>query len=135
MRTIRHRPLARLVVLVVFSAVLSSALFSQVYPVTVDKVEPPNWRTGPSSNVMLRLSGQHLDDVVGVATKHKGVRVIRTESPDANHLVVWLRISSDAAPGTMMLQVSTRFMTTFAAVPMFEQNAAVSLRGELTADK
>jgi hypothetical protein len=84
---------------------------------------------------MLRLSGQRLDRVVSVAVKHKGIRVIRIESPDPSQLLVWLSISSDAEPGTMMLQVSTRFMTTFTAVPMFEQNAALSSSGALTADK
>jgi hypothetical protein len=59
---------------------------------------------------------------------------MRTESPDANRLLVWLRISPDAAPGTMVLQISTHYLTTFALVPMFEP-ASPSSRGELTAGK
>jgi hypothetical protein len=119
----------------VFSAALCCTLSAQIHPATVQKIEPPNWQMGPSSNLMLCLAGQHLDSVVGVAVRHKGVRVIRIKSPDENHLFVLLRIASDAVPGTMMLQVSTRFMTTFATVPMFEQNAAVASRGTLTGDK
>ena len=80
---------------------------------------------------MLSLSGLSLDRVVRVNVKHKGVRVIHIASPDANHLFVLLRISSDAEPGTIMLQLSTRFTTTFAAVPIFEQSS----RGERAIDK
>jgi hypothetical protein len=135
MPTIRRIPLVSLIGLAVFLAAFSNSLFAQMTPATVERVEPPSWRMGPSSNVMLRLSGQHLEDVVAVKIKHKGVHVIRTEAPDENHLLVWLRISADATPGTMMLQVSTRFMTTFASVPMFGENLAPSSHGELTAGK
>jgi hypothetical protein len=128
-------PLCRLICLVVFLATLSGSPSAQLLPITVDKVEPPNWRTGPSSNVMLCLSGLHLDGVVRVTVKHRGIRVVRIQSPDTNHLFVLLHISSGAEPRAMMLQLSTRFMTTFAAVPMFEENAALSSRDAPTADK
>ena len=135
MPTIRRIPLVSLIALAVFVAAFSNPLLAQLIPVTVDRVDPPSWRMGPSSEVMLRLSGQHLEDVVAVKTKHKGVHVIRSEAQDENHLLVWFRISADATPGTMMLQVSTRFTTTFTSVPMFEENLAPSSHGELTAGK
>lgn len=84
---------------------------------------------------MLTLSGQHMDGVLRVTVKHKGVKVIGIEARDANHLLVSLRIAADAEPGTMMLQLYTRFMTTFTAVPMFEQNSGLALEGELRADQ
>ena len=126
---------ARLVGLLVFLAVLSVSPSAQLIPITVDKIDPPNWRTGPSSDVMLSLSGLNLDRVVGVTVKHKGVRVVHIACPDTNHLFVLLRISSGAEPGTMMLQLSTRFTTTFAALPMFEQKANPSSGGELPIEK
>jgi hypothetical protein len=130
-------PLARSVGLAVLLAALSGSPTAQLLPVTVDKVEPINWTTGTSSDVMLSLSGLHLDDVVRATVKHRGVRVIRIESPDANHLFVVLRISPDVVePGRMMLQLSTRFTTTFAAVPLVEKKTPLSSRGEGTvADK
>ncbi|MGD0733341.1 MAG: cyclomaltodextrinase N-terminal domain-containing protein [Terracidiphilus sp.] len=112
-------------------ALYSASLLAQVIPVTIDKVEPANWQPGHSAEVKLCFSGQHLDSVVAVAVKHKGVRVLRVESPDASHLFVLLRISADAVPGMMMLQVSTRFMTTFAAVPMLGEH----LPGQLSASQ
>jgi hypothetical protein len=135
MPIIRPSRFISLIALSVLSVALSSPLVAQAVPVSVERVEPPAWRLEPSSDLMLRLSGRHLEDVVSVKVKHKGVHVIHVESPDGNHLLVLLRISADATPGTMMLQVSTRFMTTFAAVPMFEENATLPARGELTADK
>lgn len=84
---------------------------------------------------MLTLSGQHMDGVLRVAVKHKGVHVIGIEVRDANHLFVLLRIAADAEPGTMMLQLYSRFMTTFAAVPMLKQNGSLASEGELKADQ
>jgi len=114
------------------TTVLCGALLAQTHsaPMTVESVEPQSWRAGPTAEVMVRLSGQQLDSVVGVKIKHKGIRVIRMGSPDPNHLFVLLLISSNAEPGTVILQVSTHFMTTFAALPMFEQGSESSLRGE-----
>jgi hypothetical protein len=126
---------ARLTCLVIFFVVLSATLYAQVVPISIDRVEPVTWR--PSSDLVLRLSGHNLDGVISVATRYRGVRVIRTQSLDASHLLVWIRFSPQVEPGAMVLQVSTRFMTTFTTVPMFEPNAtpSLALRGELTADK
>ncbi len=126
MRKVRSFPISRLIGLATLSVILVGSLFSQAIPV-VEKVDPPTWQPNSSSDVMLRISGQGMDAVVGVKTKHKGVRVMRVESPDQNHLLVWLKVSSGAAPGTMMLQVSTRYMTTFTAVPSFGESSAPPL--------
>lgn len=83
--------------------------------------------------MLLRLSGQHLDTVVDVKIKHKGIRVIRLVPQDPGHLMVCLHISTDAQPGTLVLQVSTPFLTTFANLPMFAESAAATSRDELTA--
>jgi hypothetical protein len=80
---------------------------------------------------MLFLSGMNLDRVVDVTVKHKGLRVLRIQSPDAKHLSVLLRISPDAEPGTAMLQLSTRFTTTFTALPMFGEQDLLSSGAEL----
>src|SRR6266702_527807 len=127
MLRVRPRQISRLIGLAILTVIFTCSLFAQAVPVTIEKVEPPTWRTDPSSSVMLRISGQGMDRVVGVKTRHKGVRVTRMELLDHNHLLVWLRISPDAAPGMMMLQLSTRYMTTFTAVPSFVEKAATSL--------
>jgi hypothetical protein len=131
MPKIFRRPLACLVIQTFSVVLFSGAILAQVIPLTIDKVEPANWQPGHSAEVLLRLSGQHLDSVENVAVKHKGIRVLRIQSPDAKHLLVLLRIAPDAKPGTLMLQVSTRTMTRFAAVPMFGEHAA----GELSASQ
>ncbi len=128
MATICRSPMVCLIGLVL----ISGALFAQVLPSTVEKVEPSGWQAGPASNLMLTLSGRHMDGVLRVTVKHKGVQVIGIESRDANHLFVLLHIGANAEPGTMMLQLFTQFMTTFAAVPMFSE---LSSRSKPSADK
>jgi len=130
MLSVRPRRISRLVKIAVLSAIYTCSLFAQAVPVTVEKVDPSTWLTDSSSGVMLRISGQGMDRVVGVKIRHKGIHVTRVESPDRDHLLVWLRISPDAAGGVMMLQLSTRYMTTFAAVPSFTEKAATSLSAD-----
>ncbi len=112
---------------------LGIVLAAQVAPVTIEKVGQPTWDEA-GGKVVLILAGQHLDGVVRVKVKHKGIRVIRAQAPDANHLLVWLNVSH-AAPGTIMLQVCTRYLTTFAAIPMLDRNAASMPLAELSANK
>lgn len=136
MPTTRCKWIARTIAPVVITLICCTALLAQnrPIPVVVDHVEPSNLHRGASEEVVLRLSGEQLDKVVGVKVKHKGVRVVRMDLQDDGHLLVTLRISRKAEPGTLMLQVFTRYMTTFAALP-FEQPSAPSVRGELSAAK
>lgn len=113
-------------------ALISGVLFAQGLPATVEKIEPSGWQPGPASNLMLTLSGRHMDGVLRVTVRHRGVQVIGIESRDSNHLFVLLHIGANAEPGTMMLQLFTQFMTTFAAVPMFSE---LSPRSKPSADE
>ncbi len=90
----------------------------------VDAVEPAAWRPGADSDVVYRLRGEHLQHVVGVKLKHKGIRVTRVKAEDDEHVLVTLHISGKADPGALVLQVYTRYMTTFATLPMTESSAA-----------
>ena len=136
MPTIRFKWISRTTTPVVITLICCSALLAQSrpIPVKVENVEPASLHRGASEEMVLRLSGEQLDKVVGVKVRHKGVRVVRMDTQDDHHLLVTLRISRKAEPGTLVLQVSTRYMTTFAALP-FEQPSAPSARGELSASK
>ncbi len=123
---------------IVFSAVIFSAtLMAQTHsvPMKVNQIEPANWRIGDKKEVVLRLSGEHLASAVGVKVKHKGIRITGVQHPDHDHLLVTLRISPKAEPGTLMLQVFTRFMTTFAPLPMQDGDDPSAVHGELAAAK
>jgi hypothetical protein len=101
----------------------------------VSQIEPANWRLGEEQQIVLRLSGEHLASAVGVKVKHKGIRVMNVRHPDDDHLLVTLRISPKAEPGTLMLQVFTRYMTTFAGLPMRDADDPTAVHGELAATK
>jgi len=123
-------------------AILSGALLALDHPVRVplvavkvQNVEPANWRAGASGELVLQLSGEHLDKVVGVKVKHKGIRVIHLQQREDGRLLVTLRISPHAEPGTLVLQVFTRFLTTFAELPMNEQNSVTRGNGVLSASQ
>lgn len=128
---------ARKAVIAIIAIMFSVALMAQtrVLPIKINDVQPPNWRMGTANEIVLRLSGEHLDGAVGVKVKHKGIRVTQVQHPDAEHLVVTLSVSPKAEPGTLMLQVFTRFMTTFAGVPMAEGEDVAVVHGELSATK
>jgi hypothetical protein len=128
------RGIARATAVAVSVVILSGALFARTEQVIakVDGIQPASWQMGADENVVLRLSGKHLDEVVGVKVKHKGVRVVHMQSQDSNHLLVTLHVSQNAEPGTVMLQVFTRFLTTFAALPM-ETGIALPASGNLAA--
>jgi hypothetical protein len=102
-------------------------------PVKVDSVEPASWKMGADKEIVVRLSGDHLDRVEGVKIKHKGIRVIHMQAEGDNHLLVTLHISPKAEPGTLIFQVFTHYMTTFAELPMLETGNTRSSPGELAA--
>lgn len=119
---------------VVFSSVVLTAQTRPV-PMKVNQIEPANWRIGGEQEMVLRLSGEHLASAVGVKVKHKGIRVTNVQRPDDDHLLVTLRISPKAEQGTLMLQVFTRSMTTFAGLPMLNSDDPSAVHGELAATK
>jgi hypothetical protein len=122
MRTLGHNPFVprvfSMAACLLALVLIPSAVFAQALPLSIDKVDPPEWQhSGQRYDVTLRLSGHHLDSVVRVQVRRKGIRVLHVESPDSDHLLVVLRIAKNADPRTVVMQLSTKFMTTFATVP------------------
>ena len=116
------RILASAVAVTVSAAMLSGTVLARTIqvPAKVDLIEPASWKLGTDTEIVVRLSGDHLDRVEGVKVKHKGIRVIHMQAEGDNHLLVTLQISPNAEPGTLILQVFTHFMTTFAELPMLQ---------------
>jgi hypothetical protein len=129
------RILAGAVAVTAGAAILSGTLLARTnqVPAKVDSVEPASWKMGASTEIIVRLSGDHLDRVEGAKVKHKGIRVIHMQAEDDNHLLVTLHISPNAEPGTLVLQVFTHYMTTFAELPMLQSGDTRSGPGELAA--
>jgi len=105
----RKRVLAASVLVVLAFAQLATKAVAQPPAADpwVEKIEPPNWWVGLAANPMLLLTGSDLQGA-RVATAHRGLRVVRTQSSANGHyLLVWLDIAPDAAPGRIPLRIVT----------------------------
>jgi neopullulanase len=73
----------------------------------VTKVEPPNWWLRLTPELMVLLSGRHLE-ASGVACNLPNLIVERTESTvGGNYLFVWLKLGSDLKSGTAVCRITT----------------------------
>ncbi len=111
--SLRFSKLALLVSIVFSYSVLASQIFaapaqdqSPIAPV-VKKSEPPGWWLKLTPEVLVLLSGQHLQ-ATEVACNLPTLRVTHTESTAAgNYLFVWLKIGADTRSGTVVCRVIT----------------------------
>jgi glycosidase len=70
-------------------------------------LDPPNWWTGYSPNVMLLVAGQNLEGS-RVTCERTGLRILRSKTTsDGKYLFLWLAIASNAQPGTAVLRIET----------------------------
>jgi neopullulanase len=73
----------------------------------VSKVEPPNWWIGLTPEVMLLVSGRHLE-ATHVLCNLPTLKVSRTQSSgNGDYLFVWLKIAADARSGTAICRITT----------------------------
>src|SRR6201993_5414691 len=73
----------------------------------VKKVEPPNWWIGLAPDLMVLLSGQHLQ-ATKVACNLPDVVVGHTEaSQGGNYLFVWLKFGRQLRSGTIVCHLTT----------------------------
>ncbi len=89
----------------------------------VTKVDPPNWWTRFTPEVMLLLSGQNLSQA-SVSTSSPGITVTRTQPGASDHyLFVWLTVNSSAAAGPVSLQVRSSSGGTEIKFPLLSRDA------------
>lgn len=87
----------------------------------VTKVEPPNWWIGLSPDVMVLLSGQHLQ-ATHVSCNLASVTVGRTEaSANGEYLLVWMKIGTETQSGTAVCRVETPNGNTTFELPLSER--------------
>ncbi len=73
----------------------------------ITKVEPPGWWINLTPEVMILLSGRHLQ-ATEVACNLPTLRVSRTQSTAAGtYLFVWMKIAADTRSGTAICRVAT----------------------------
>ena len=73
----------------------------------VTKVEPPNWWLRLTPELMLLLSGQHLE-ATGVTCNLQNLVVERTQATaGGNYLFIWLKLGADLKSGTAVCRINT----------------------------
>jgi glycosidase len=73
----------------------------------VSKLEPPNWWIGLTPEVLLLISGRHLE-ATHVLCNLATLKVSRTQSSgNGDYLFVWLKIAADARSGTAVCRITT----------------------------
>ena len=78
----------------------------------VTKVEPPNWWLKLTPELMVLLSGQHLE-ATGVSCNLPNLVVERTQATaGGNYLFVWLKLEPEIKSGTAVCRITTPAGTT-----------------------
>src|SRR6266851_2475240 len=84
----------------------------------VTKVEPPNWWLKLTPELMVLLSGQHLE-ATGVSCNLPNLVVERTQATaGGNYLFVWLKLEPEIKSGTAVCRITTPAGTTSFELPL-----------------
>jgi glycosidase len=84
----------------------------------VTKVEPPNWWLRLTPELMVLLSGRHLE-ATGVTCNLPNLVVERTQATaGGNYLFVWLKLGAELRSGTAVCRISTPTGTTSFELPL-----------------
>jgi neopullulanase len=84
----------------------------------VTKVEPPNWWLRLTPELMVLLSGRHLE-ATGVTCNLANLVVERTQATaGGNYLFVWLKLEAELKSGTAVCRISTPTGTTSFELPL-----------------
>jgi len=84
----------------------------------VTKVEPPNWWLRLTPEIMVLLSGSHLE-ATGVTCNLSGLLVERTQATaGGSYLFVWLKLGGELKSGTAVCRITTPLGTTSFELPL-----------------
>jgi neopullulanase len=84
----------------------------------VTKVEPPNWWLRVTPELMVLLSGRHLE-ATGVTCNLPNLVVERTQATaGGNYLFVWLKLGAELKSGTAVCRISTPTGSTSFELPL-----------------
>jgi len=92
---------------------------------SVSKVEPPNWWVGFAPDVMVLLSGKHLEATHSECNLPT-VKVSRTQSSGGgDYLFIWLKIGPDTQSGTVVCRLTTANGATSFELPLAARKPTV----------
>jgi len=99
----------------------------------VTKVEPPNWWLRLTPELMVLLSGRHLE-ATGVACNLPNLVVERTQATaGGSYLFVWLKFGAELRSGTAVCRISTPTGTTSFELPLAARDQTIHKFQGLTA--
>jgi neopullulanase len=99
------------------AAQISHATSSPDNSPVVTKVEPPNWWLRLTPELMVLLSGRHLE-ATGATCNLSSVVVERTQATaGGNYLFVWLKLGAELKSGTAVCRITTPVGTTSFELP------------------
>jgi neopullulanase len=117
----QNRCLVVLLITFVFAAPVWSEQATRVNSAPAPQVltlEPPNWWTAFTPELMLLLRGSNFQGARAQA-EYRGIQVSRTQaSANGDYLFVWLKIRPDASPGEVRLRISGRAGSVTAYFPL-----------------
>jgi neopullulanase len=91
----------------------------------VSKLEPPNWWIGLTPELMLLLSGRHLE-ATQVTCNLASILIERTQSTAAgNYLFIWLKFTARAKSGTAVCRITTAAGTASFELPLAARTETV----------
>ena len=91
----------------------------------VTKVEPPNWWLRLTPEIMLLLSGQHLE-ATEVTCNLQNLVVQRTQATaGGNYLFVWLKFGADLKSGTAVCRINTPTGATSFELPLVARGPTI----------
>ncbi len=91
----------------------------------VTKVEPPNWWLKLTPELMVLLSGQHLE-ATGVSCNLPNLVVERTQATaGGNYLFVWLKLEPEIKSGTAVCRITTPAGTTSFELPLAARSQTI----------
>jgi neopullulanase len=101
----------------------------------VTKVEPPNWWLRLTPELMVLLSGRHLE-ATGVACNLPNLVVERTQATaGGNYLFVWLKLEAELKSGTAVCRITTPAGDTSFELPLAAREQTIHrFQGLTTAD-
>jgi glycosidase len=89
------------------AAQISQLAGSPDHSPVVSKLEPPNWWLRLTPELMVLLSGRHLE-ATGVSCNLPSLVVERTQATaSGNYLFVWLKLGADLKSGTAVCRITT----------------------------
>jgi len=100
----------------------------------VAKVEPPNWWLKLTPELMVLLSGRHLE-ATGVSCNLPNLVVERTQATaGGDYLFVWLKLEPEIKSGTAVCRISTRAGTTSFELPLAGRSQTIHKFQGITPD-